>query len=150
MDELDVSIEFSRFPPEKQEQIRALVSYTTMMGLTGKDLISIGGKLDRLKTKNEIANNRRIIDQMLTDKIIRTVGKDKDMRRRWVYLQGGTRYYFTDTHWGSVTVANPKTGQRRNITIPSFYQFGRYRVYNNRDVANIMLNVHFGEIMLNF
>ena len=150
MDELDVSIEFSRFPPEKQEQIRALVSYTTMMGLSGKDLISIGGKLDRIKTKSEIANNRHIIDQMIAEKVIRTVGKDKDMRDRWAYIHGDTRYYFEDSHWGSVHIINSKTGRSKTVSVASYYQFGKYRPGNNRELANTMLNVYHGEILLNF
>ena len=40
-------MEFKRFSEDKQEQIRQFVSYAQMMGLTGKDIRSIGDKLDR-------------------------------------------------------------------------------------------------------
>ena len=46
----DLEINFKRFPREKQEQIRQLVNYATLMGLDGKDLISIGSKLERIKS----------------------------------------------------------------------------------------------------
>ena len=44
---------FRRFPEDKQEQIRQLVAYTTLMGLSGTDLVSIGGKLNRIEEKNQ-------------------------------------------------------------------------------------------------
>lgn len=150
MDELDVELEFSRFPKEKQDQIRGLVSYTTMMGLTGKDLISIGGKLDRLKVKNEILKNRKVIDNMVAEKTIVAVGKDKDMTRRWAYVTATARYYFTDVTWRGVTITNARTNKTQFVRIPNHYNFGRYRVGNNRDLPNVMLCVHNGEIVLNF
>lgn len=150
MEELDVTIEFSRFPKEKQEQIRQLVAYTMLMGLDGKDLVSIGGKLDRLKTKSEIVRNRAIIENMLNEKLIVPVGKDKDMRHRWAYITPNGRYYFKDSGWRSVIITNSKTGKTQTVPIPSWYNFGRYRVGNNRELANIMLCVYNGEILLNF
>lgn len=150
MDELDVEIEFPRFPKEKQDQIRQLVSYVTLMGLDGKDLVSIGGKLDRLKVKNEIMRNRAVVDNMLNEKKIVTVGKDKDMRQRWAYVTPTGRYYFEDTDWRFVTIRSAKTGKVQTVPVPSWYNFGRYRVGNNRELANIMLCVYNGEIQLNF
>ena len=40
---------FCRFPEAKQPQVRQLVQWARLLGLTGRDLISIGGKLDRLR-----------------------------------------------------------------------------------------------------
>lgn len=150
MDELDVEIEFPRFPKEKQDQIRQLVSYVTLMGLDGKDLVSIGGKLDRLKVKNEIMRNRAVVDNMLAEKVIVTVGKDRDMRHRWAYITPNGRYYFKDCDWRSVTITNSKTAKTQTMPVPSWYNFGRYRVGNNRELPNIMLCVYNGEILLNF
>jgi len=59
-------LEFKRFPKEKQEQVRQLVAYANLMGLDGKDLVSIGGKLERLKSSNE---RRRRMDAISQYKI---------------------------------------------------------------------------------
>lgn len=150
MEELDVEIEFPRFPKEKQDQIRQLVAYVTLMGLDGKDLVSIGGKLDRLKAKNEIMRNRAVIDNMLKEKVIVTVGKDKDMRSRWAYITPAGRYYFSNADWYGVKIVNSKTGVQKSLPVVNFYNFGRYRVGNNRELANVMLNVYHGDIPLNF
>ena len=53
---------FRRFSKEKQEQVRGLVQYATLMGLSGKDLISIGGKLDRLKEQEQRKRNVEIVE----------------------------------------------------------------------------------------
>lgn len=54
-------IEFKRFPKEKQEQIRQFVSYAQMCGLTGKDIRSIGDKLDRERKTEERRANMEIV-----------------------------------------------------------------------------------------
>lgn len=53
---------FKRFPVEKQDQVRGLVEYATLMGLSGKDLVSIGGKLDRIKQAQAKVANMNIIN----------------------------------------------------------------------------------------
>lgn len=149
-DELDLDDElyFRRFPPEKQDSIRALVSYTTLLGLDGKDLISIGGRLDRLKVKRERDNNRKII----TDMDIRPVGKDKDMRNRWVYVQpDGARFYFDKPDYHEVRVRSGETGVTRWVTHPEYYDVSKVRsLLQHRYMAKIMLNIHFGHTKLNF
>ena len=54
-------IEFKRFPKDKQEQIRQFVSYAQMCGLSGKDIRSIGDKLDRERKAGERRQNMEII-----------------------------------------------------------------------------------------
>lgn len=54
-------ITFKRFPENKQEQIRQFVAYAQMCGLTGKDIRSIGDKLDRERKAVERKSNMEII-----------------------------------------------------------------------------------------
>lgn len=58
--------ELKRFPKDKHEQIAGLVQYATLMGLTGKDLVSIGGKMDRDNAKKERARRLEICNSMVT------------------------------------------------------------------------------------
>jgi len=62
--DLEQDLQFRRYSPEKQEQIRQLVCYATLMGLEGRDLISIGGTWQRSTTarqrKENIANAKYI------------------------------------------------------------------------------------------
>lgn len=58
--------ELKRFPKDKHEQIAGLVQYATLMGLTGRDLVSIGGKMDRDNVKKERARRLEICNSMVT------------------------------------------------------------------------------------
>lgn len=61
--ELQEELVFKRFPVEKQEQVRGLVSYAMLMGLDGKDLTSIGQKLTRIaQAQSKKSNADRIAD----------------------------------------------------------------------------------------
>lgn len=142
----EVVLHFRRFSEEKQDQVRALVNYATLMGLTGKDLVSIGGKLDRLNAKRELDRNRNIIEGMKDS--LRPVGSDSDCRRRWSYKVGDTRYTFSNAGWYDITIKNNKTGVQKNVAVPSHYEFGRYRFLGSRDLPNVMMNVYNGEIQL--
>ena len=57
--------ELKRFPKDKHEQIAGLVQYATLMGLTGKDLVSIGGKMDRDSVRKERKSRLEICDSMV-------------------------------------------------------------------------------------
>lgn len=144
----DDELYFRRFAPEKQDSIRALVSYTTLLGLDGKDLISIGGRLDRLKVKRERESNKKIVLAM----DIRAVGKDKDLRHRWAYITpDGTRYYFDQPSYDDVRVRNAKSGVVKTVNYHEYYDVARVRsLHHHRYLANIMLNVYYGNIKLNF
>lgn len=139
---------FRRFPAEKQEQVRALVNYATLMGLNGKDLVSIGGKLDRIQLRREYETNREIVESMDLD----TVGKDQDFRNRWSYEVNGVRYYFDDADWYSVRIRSVATKKTKVMSLQEEYRFGP-RVWRYRGspwVGNVMLHVYHGHIKLNF
>lgn len=55
--------ELKRFPKEKQEQIRQFVAYAQMCGLSGKDIRSIGDKLDRDRKAEERRANMETIKE---------------------------------------------------------------------------------------
>lgn len=142
----DDELYFRRFPPEKQDSIRALVSYTTLLGLSGKDLVSIGGRLDRLKAKYEAERNRKIV----MDMDIRCVGKDSDLRTRWAYIDtNGIRYTFDNVSYSSVRIKNHATNRTSLETLVEHYDCKKVRsLKHNRYLADIMLSVHFGQIKL--
>jgi len=58
--------ELKRFPKDKHEQIAGLVQYATLMGLSGKNLVSIGSKMDRDNVKKERVRRKEICESMIT------------------------------------------------------------------------------------
>jgi hypothetical protein len=146
--ELEEELLFKRFPAEKQEQVRQLVAYAQLMGLNGKDLVSIGGKLDRLKTSAEWKRNKELVESTFN---FLNVGGDKGehyLNHRWRVKTNSGSYTFT-TQWGSVRVRSNKTGKFVDHNISDNYSLGSGDYYRGRRYA-AMLDVLHGKLPLNF
>ncbi len=57
-----MSFKLRRFSAERQEQIDQLISYAQLLGLSGTDLVSIGGKMNREQAKTKKSANLAIIN----------------------------------------------------------------------------------------
>lgn len=135
---------FKRFSKDKQDQIRGLVNYVTLMGLTGKDLISIGGKLDRLKASQEIKRNREIIKSFNC----LPIGHDKTIIDRFK-LEGQGGFYKFEERYSGYTITSYKTKVSKTHD-PSVYDLGRNVSWNVRKRAYMLLDIANGFFTLNF
>ena len=153
MEELEKEKEliFKRFPEGKQEQVRQLIAYTTLMGLTGKDLISIGGTLERLKERQEQTSNMQIAEGYAANVI--PVGKtqhDRDCyeNQRWVHTDlAGNKWEFQTLSFYQCDVISRSTNKRKHFYLEIYfnkYHRGKGHMYN------ALLNLHHGDIQLNF
>jgi hypothetical protein len=144
----EIQLEFRRFSAEKQEQVRQLVAYTQLMGLTGADLVSIGGKLERMRKRRELESNLAI---GLSYKCV-PVGQSKKLQElnknsKWYWTDGnGTKWRFErERYYSSTIVTNCSSGRQKTFYIDDLVTAPRTNV-----CANIMANVHAGYIILNF
>jgi hypothetical protein len=140
---------FKRFPANKQEQVRQLVAYAQLMGLDGKDLVSIGGKLDRIKSSAEARRNKSLIESSF---IFLNVGKDRGeyaLNNRWRIQTVGGSYTFESGSWGTYRVKSNKTGAVRSHTANEEYCLGTGDYYKRRRYA-MMLDIANGVFPLNF
>ena len=140
---------FKRFPENKQEQVRQLVAYAQLMGLDGKDLVSIGGKLDRIKAAAEYKRNKSLVETSFT---FLNVGRDKGdyyLNSRWRINTAGGSYTFTAQGWDMYRVKSNKTGGIVNHRVTSDYSLGTGDYYKRRRYA-VMLDVCNGLLPLNF
>lgn len=141
----EVLLHFRRFPQEKQDQVRALVNYATLMGLNGKDLVSIGGKLNRIDASKELRRNEEIVKGM----DIRPIGRDSDCHRRWAYTDATGVVYHFSCSWTRYEVTNTATKKSVRGYVNERYPFKRgFHIKNNRDLPNIMLNLYNGNFVL--
>lgn len=148
MDDLETELYFKRFPPEKQATLRELISYTTLLGLTGKDLISIGGRLDRIKIRSEIVSNRAIVQGLN----LNAIGKDTDFRTRWSYTTDHGRYNFYEAGYHTVKISSVTSNVTHKFNFDRYqYNVGNsFPVKGSRFLAPVMLAVHYGDIKLDF
>lgn len=159
MEEFD-EVEFSRFPADKQEQVRQLVQFTTLMGLTGKDLISIGGSLERRKKTRERKANQETLKQF--DCLL--VGDDKkwesdkwqkerrlDDRFRLVIRD--RTYTFSHESWTEWSIVSKKTKKKVVHDVsPNLYEYALPRSSEWRREYRLILlmNIATGKLKLDF
>jgi hypothetical protein len=122
------------------------VGYATLMGLTGKDLVSIGGKLDRLKVSAEIKRNIKTVDSTYNFLL---VGKDTDIDRRWKIKTDIGSYTFERQGYGHFRISSSISGISRTHSLNSDYAVGRIGHYK-RDRYSMMLDVYNGVFRLDF
>jgi hypothetical protein len=150
--EEEVLLSFKRFSADKQDQVRALVNYATLMGLNGKDLMSIGGKLDRIAKRRDLERDIVIAEEMCKScTLIGNDTKSSTMRdiRRWTYTDGaGRKWRFEDADYWQVRVVSD-TGVKKRFRNLERYNIGRASAAS-WNMKQTMLNVHNGIISLNF
>jgi hypothetical protein len=148
----DEELIFKRFAADKQDQVRALVNYATLMGLSGKDLVSIGGKLDRIKASRERKQRIAIVQGYQ----IKPIGKDANKTKydqahavsRRFKLETATGAYYFENHYEGWKISNPRT----KATIRhhcEYYDWGSVS-FDLRERYNVLMDYHEGLLQLNF
>lgn len=118
--ELEQDLTFRRFSPEKQDQIRQLIAYITLLGLTGKDLISIGGRLERLTRSREVRQNRTLAQEHY-DRLDQVWQNSRNYGKKFIYTaSSGIKYSIETDHWLGVNLTNNKTGKSKRQTMKKY------------------------------
>ena len=133
-----------RFDKDKHEQLEQLIAWCTLMGLEGRDLVSLGGHLDRAKKSAEAKTNLTLAETIQFD----TVGNDSDMTSRWSYKNLNGRYTFQDSSWQRVVVTSNATKVRKTFNL-EYYEIGRSH-WRKRLRLQCALNMIHGKIVLDF
>lgn len=145
----------NRFPESKHEQIKQLMSYIQLCGVTGRDLVSIGGYIDRERKKETTKNNL----VRIADLDIRAIGVDKKSARwewwhqRWrVVTAAGNKYDFMDDTWNNYRVYSHATKTSKNTSASNHYvgSWPSTWRYNKIQAHEIMMDVADGRFLLNF
>ena len=143
---------FKRFPAEKQDQVRALVNYATLMGLNGKDLVSIGGKLDRLKEAREKQTNLAVAtgyECLPYGKMPAVNGTRESQLDRKFKLKTPTGDYNFLGDYNGFAVKSVTTGKTKHWYHRHEYSLGRM-IYSRRARYTLLLDIHHGVFLLNF
>jgi hypothetical protein len=146
----------ARFPESKHEQIKQLMGYIQLCGVTGKDLVSIGGYIDRERKKETSKKNLARI----ADLDIRSIGNDNKSspRREWwhqrwrVVTANGDKYDFTDDTWHHYRVYSHSTKVGKFVSPTSHYAGDWPNTWRWHKITahEIMMDVIDGRFLLNF
>ena len=133
-----------RFDKAKHDQLQGLLEWCQLMGLTGKDLVSLGGHIDRAQRSEEAVKNRTLAQSIQFD----VVGNDHDMSQKWSYNTPNGRYTFSDASWRRVVVTSNSTRVRKQFNL-EYHELGKLS-WAKRDRLQCALNIINGQIVLNF
>ena len=110
-------MKLSRFTSDKQDLIEQFVEYAQLMGLSGRDLVAIGGKLDRESKKEVKKANMAIVKGF--DCL--TIGNDSqwhmDIRFK-LKTPNGAYNFEIDPYSVDITSLKTKVKQRKDLVRP--------------------------------
>lgn len=119
-------MEFKRFSKDKQEQIRQFVAYAQMCGLSGKDIRSIGDKLEREARAVVRRQNLDIVKgyeflPIGEDRIYKGTQLDYALNNRFKLktARGAYNFYLENNGW-RVCSLKTKVERRHN---PDYYSY---------------------------
>lgn len=137
-----------RFDPAKHEQLEGLLQWCKLMGLTGKDLVSLGGHIDRLQSREEVESNLSIVRGIQ----LYTVGGDPKPDNRCMIKTAKGKYRIeADGHFycSLVTVFSYATKVKQSHRIKNHYELGKVN-WRKRAIYSALLDWHHGHLVLDF
>lgn len=143
-----MSFKLNRFPADKQDQIEQLIAYAQLMGLTGADLVSIGGKMQREQIKARKEANMKLINEFQCLKI----GRDDsiDLNNRFKLKTADGMYSLTAGRWSVWTVVNTKT-QAKHTHTANYYEYDLPKTSHRTRIRYAMLmDIALGKFRLDF
>ena len=143
MMELDLN-RLKRFDKSKHEQLEGLLQWCQLMGLSGRDLVSLGGHIARAQEAENAKKNRAIAEGYKCDK----VGNDSSVDSRFSLTTVNGRYAFYEHSYNSVEVLSYKTKIRKVLTT-GHWDLGKIH-WTKSWRYRALLAVHAGDIVLDF
>jgi len=143
-----MTFNLNRFSKDKQEQLEQFVAYAQLMGLSGRDLVAIGGKIDREQAKQRKLSNMEIIRGF--DCI--TIGADTihDLDKRFKLKTASGAYNFEDDGWSRWEVTSLKTKVKKTHFVDTYDYDLPKTDYRTRQRYAMLLDIASGKFPLNF
>lgn len=134
-----------RFDKAKHEQLEGLLQWCQMMGLSGKDLVSLGGHIERSQARERAISNRRIVDGLGCE----PVGKDRAIESRWKFKTNGVTWR-VDVDYSNAKFTNYATKTSKTFHVAMHDEELGKMHWRKRLYYATMLDVVNGRIKLDF
>ena len=145
-----MSFKLNRFSDDKQDQIEQLIEYAQLLGLTGRDLVAIGGKIDRLQAKQRKAANMVIIKGFECLPIGKDTNTAWNLDKRFKLKTSTGTYNFETGGWDSWTVTNLKTKVKKGYNVDPYEYDLPNTNWSTRQRYTMLLDIANGKFSLNF
>jgi len=143
-----MSINLNRFSADKQEQLEQFVAYAQLMGLSGRDLVAIGGKIEREQAKQRKLANMEIVRGFECLPIGADDKYNLDHRFKLKTVDGA--YNFEDDSWSRWEVTSLKTKVKRTYFVDTYEWDLPKTHYRTRQRYAMLLDIASGKFKLDF
>ncbi len=144
-----MTFNLNRFSKDKQEQLEQFVAYAQLMGLSGRDLVAIGGKIDREQAKQRKLANMEIV-RGFECLPIGSDNTDHDLDRRFKLKTCSGAYNFYSDGWSRWQVDSLKTKVKLFHSVYSHdYDLPKTQ-YMTRHRYAMLLDIATGRFKLDF
>ena len=143
-----MSLKLKRFSDAKYAQVEQLISYAQLLGLTGTDLVSIGGKMEREAKQARKLQNMRIIEGFVCLPVGRK-GHTIDQRFK---IDGPNQHYRFENRGSDIWyVINTKTRKTKtHYPRPFEKEIPRTRSWSTFMRYSMLLDIASGAFNLDF
>lgn len=143
-----MTFNLNRFSKDKQEQLEQFVAYAQLMGLSGRDLVAIGGKIDREQAKQRKLANMEIVRGFECLPIGADTKHDLDRRFKLKTVDGA--YNFDDDNWNRWEITSLKTKVKKTHRVDPYEYDLPKTDYRTRSRYAILLDIAGGKFKLDF
>lgn len=145
-----MSFKLNRFSEARQDQVEQLVAYAELLGLSGSDLVAIGGKMDRERAKVRKAANMEIVRGFECLPIGRDRLTDDSFRFKLKTTSGAYNFDLLDG-WNIWEVVSLRTKATKTHAASIYdYDLPKTRSYRIRSRYALLLDIAAGKFLLNF
>lgn len=140
-----------RFPEDKHAQVLQVMSYLEMCGLTGRDLVSIGGYVDRRLMNERYQSAKARVQDYIDQKTISPIGADNQDRveSRFKYKGINGTYNFDSDGWSYWSATSVKTKVKKRFPTSS-RDWPSHVPWSKRHFLEVVLDIAEGNIKLDF
>ena len=144
-----MSFKLNRFSEARQDQVEQLIAYAELLGLTGRDLVAIGGKMDRERAKVRKAANMEIVRGFECLPIGRDILSEHAVRFKLKTAAGAYNFENIDG-WNIWEVSSLKTKTTKTHSV-GMHEYDLPKVhYRLRSRYALLLDIASGKFPLNF
>lgn len=144
-----MSFKLSRFSDARQDQVEQLISYAELLGLSGRDLVAIGGKMDREQARIKKIANMEIVRGFECLPIGRDTLNDYSIRFKLKTVHGAYNFENIDG-WNMWEAVSLKTKVQKQHYV-DMYEYDLPKThYRARSRYALLLDIAGGRFALNF
>lgn len=144
-----MSLKLNRFSDARQDQVEQLISYAELLGLSGRDLVAIGGKMERERVKAKKTANMALVGTFECLPIGRDTITERTVRFKLKTSTGAYNFENVD-NWDHWTVLSLSTKVKK-FHRADLYEYDLPRLhYLLRSRYTVLLDIALGKFLLDF